>query len=141
MGHVRVGSKYIHGSPAAKVFKVAGLIILGIIGAAALAILFGLVIQWLWNALMPEIFGLPEVSYWQAVGIVVLSHILFGGHHSHDSGPKRRKSCKTVHEGNHIHIETSSKDNHYDSFREFWNDHGRDAFDKWLNRSSDSTEE
>lgn len=134
MGHVRVGSRHIHGSPCAKVFKVAGLIILGIIGAAALAIIFGLVIQWLWNALMPSIFGLPEVTYWQAVGIVVLSHILFGGHHGHDAGSKRKKSRKAVSDCSHIHIENSGKECHYDSFREFWNDHGREAFDNWLNR-------
>jgi hypothetical protein len=33
----------------------------------------------LWNALMPDIFGLPALNYWQAAGIVVLARILFGG--------------------------------------------------------------
>ncbi len=133
MGTVRVGNTKIEGCPAAKVAKVAGLVILGIIAAAALAIVFGLVIQWLWNQLMPPIFGLPEVSYWQAVGLVVLAHILFGHHnHSHDGSKKSRRASvcggtrETVKEGD----ETFIKD--WDFFREFWKDHGREAFTNWL---------
>ncbi|MGE5345202.1 MAG: hypothetical protein ACM3JH_04530 [Acidithiobacillales bacterium] len=33
----------------------------------------------LWNALMPDIFGLHAISYWQALGLMALSWILFGG--------------------------------------------------------------
>ena len=33
----------------------------------------------LWNWLMPTIFGLPAISFWQALGLLVLSRILFGG--------------------------------------------------------------
>lgn len=33
----------------------------------------------LWNWLMPEIFKLPQISYWQAMGLLVLSRLLVGG--------------------------------------------------------------
>ncbi|HYK41615.1 MAG TPA: hypothetical protein VE007_04440 [Thermoanaerobaculia bacterium] len=33
----------------------------------------------LWNGLMPEIFGLHTITYWQALGLMVLSWILFRG--------------------------------------------------------------
>jgi hypothetical protein len=33
----------------------------------------------LWNWLMPGIFGLPALTFWQAVGLLGLSWILFGG--------------------------------------------------------------
>jgi hypothetical protein len=33
----------------------------------------------LWNHLMPAIFGLPLISAWQALGLLVLSRLLFGG--------------------------------------------------------------
>ena len=33
----------------------------------------------LWNSLMPAIFGLRAITYWQALGLMVLSWILFGG--------------------------------------------------------------
>ena len=33
----------------------------------------------LWNWLMPEIFGVKEIGYWQALGLMALSWILFRG--------------------------------------------------------------
>ncbi|WP_126546899.1 hypothetical protein [Hymenobacter amundsenii] len=33
----------------------------------------------LWNWLLPELFRLPLISIWQALGLLVLSRILFGG--------------------------------------------------------------
>ena len=33
----------------------------------------------IWNWLMPMLLGLREVTFWQAVGILALSRILFGG--------------------------------------------------------------
>ena len=40
---------------------------------------FGQAVLQLWNLLMPAIFGLPRLGYWQAVGLMALSWILFGG--------------------------------------------------------------
>jgi hypothetical protein len=39
----------------------------------------GAVVMLLWNALLPGIFQLPSIGYWQALGILILSRILFGG--------------------------------------------------------------
>lgn len=33
----------------------------------------------LWNAILPEVTGVKTLTYWQAVGLLVLSRILFGG--------------------------------------------------------------
>src|SRR4029077_9469013 len=33
----------------------------------------------LWNALVPNLFAGPAIQFWQAVGLLVLSRILFGG--------------------------------------------------------------
>ena len=43
-----------------------------------------LVVLLLWNWLMPAIFSLPEINYWQAIGILILSKILFLGVGRHD---------------------------------------------------------
>jgi hypothetical protein len=32
----------------------------------------------LWNALLPNIFGLPVISFWQALGLCLLARFLFG---------------------------------------------------------------
>ena len=40
---------------------------------------FGQAVLQLWNWLMPPIFGLPAITFWQAVGLMALCWILFGG--------------------------------------------------------------
>jgi hypothetical protein len=44
----------------------------------------GIVLQ-LWNWLLPPIFGLPRITFWQALGILALCRILFGGFGRHGS--------------------------------------------------------
>jgi len=44
---------------------------------------FGFVVMALWNWLMPPLFGLRLISFWQALGLVILCKILFGSFHSH----------------------------------------------------------
>jgi hypothetical protein len=51
----------------------------GILTALAFIAGFSAVAMLLWNALVPDIFGLSPLSYWQAAGILVLARILFGG--------------------------------------------------------------
>ena len=40
---------------------------------------FTFAVMFLWNWLMPEIFNLKEITFWQAGGLLILSKILFGG--------------------------------------------------------------
>lgn len=53
-------------------------------------------VMWLWNATLPDLLGINEISYWQALGLLVLCKILFGGFGGgcHDKkkhgGPPRR---------------------------------------------------
>jgi hypothetical protein len=42
-------------------------------------IVFTFAVRALWNWLMPPLFGLHVITIWQAVGILILSKILFGG--------------------------------------------------------------
>jgi len=65
--------------------KIVGLVFVGLMTAGLLGLVLGLVVMWLWNALMPGVFGLPEIGYWQAVGLFILAHLLFKspGHHDH----------------------------------------------------------
>ena len=45
----------------------------------AVLFLLGFVVKGLWNWLMPALFGLKLIGYWQAMGLIVLSKILFSG--------------------------------------------------------------
>lgn len=49
--------------------------------------IFGYVVMSLWNWLMPTLFGLHQITYWQAVGVLFLCKILFGGFRGARSGP------------------------------------------------------
>jgi hypothetical protein len=51
-------------------------------GGAVIA-LFGYAVLWLWNRIIPEIFGLQEINFWQAAGLLLLVRILFGGIGNH----------------------------------------------------------
>jgi len=52
--------------------------LLVIIIAFVIAIIMGFPMMWLWNALMPSIFGLTKITFWQGVGLNLLSGLLFG---------------------------------------------------------------
>lgn len=39
------------------------------------------IVMSLWNLLLPEIIGVKSITFWQAMGILILSKILFGGFH------------------------------------------------------------
>lgn len=43
----------------------------------------GFVVQQLWNWLVPRLAGWPAITFWQALGILVLCRILFGGFGMH----------------------------------------------------------
>jgi hypothetical protein len=47
--------------------------------AALFFVVFSIVVMNLWNWLMPALFGWRLITFWQAVGVLILSKILFGG--------------------------------------------------------------
>ena len=60
-----------------------------IVGVAAL----GWVVMFLWNWLLPTLFtGVREIGYVQALGVLVLSKILFGGLRGHGCHGRWHKS-------------------------------------------------
>ena len=48
-------------------------------GALVLGVVGGQLVMHLWNWLMPAIFGWREVTFWQALGLLLLCRVLFGG--------------------------------------------------------------
>lgn len=49
-----------------------------VIGTLAITVC-GFLLMYLWNWLMPALFGWHTITFWQALGIFVLSKLLFGG--------------------------------------------------------------
>jgi hypothetical protein len=53
-------------------------LLFAVIGIAAV-FLFGLLVMSLWNALLPDLLGVKAITFMQALGVLLLSKILFGG--------------------------------------------------------------
>jgi len=72
-------------------FKIALLVVTGIAAV-------GLLVMLLWNWLMPELFaGARQVGYFQALGILLLSKILFGGgFHGHGRWREHRQRWESM---------------------------------------------
>jgi hypothetical protein len=52
---------------------------LAIAGVALFVFIGGQAVKLLWNVLLPAMFAFPRISFWQALGLLVLCRILFGG--------------------------------------------------------------
>ena len=66
-------------------------------GPLALAVFMaicGEVVMHLWNCLAPMLFGWRQITFWQALGLLVLCRLLFGGfgHGSGHSGSRRTRN-------------------------------------------------
>ena len=54
------------------------LVVLGVIALVVLVSFFsGILVFWLWNALLPVLFGFPVITFWQAIGLTLLCNLLF----------------------------------------------------------------
>ncbi len=116
--------------------EIVGIIIFGGIFITGLVILFGFVIMWLWNWLMPEIFGLTPLTYWQAVGLFILLKILIGGC---GIGGGSKKSSKESTDTCKKDSKTDfSKWKHYDKF---WKEEGDEYYQRYIERQTNKEQE
>ena len=66
---------------------------LAILGLLLFIVIGGEIVQQLWNWLLPPLFGWREIAFWQALGLLALCRILFGGfgfHGGSRSNARRR---------------------------------------------------
>ncbi len=59
---------------------------LAILGLLLFIFIGGEIVLHLWNWLLPALFGWRQITFWQALGILVLARVLFGGLGCHGSG-------------------------------------------------------
>ncbi len=43
----------------------------------------GYVTMWLWNAILPDVLRVSEITFFQALGLLLLARLLFGGFRRH----------------------------------------------------------
>ena len=61
-----------------------------VVGVTMLLAVLGVAVMLLWNNLVPELFHGPQLGYWQALGLLVLCRVLFGGLRGHGHWRQRR---------------------------------------------------
>jgi len=59
---------------------------------------FGFITMNLWNGLMPELFHWPVITFWQTIGLLVLSRLLLGGLGGHGRGNGYHHCGRNMHE-------------------------------------------
>jgi len=129
-----------------KALRLIGLTLAGIGLAVLFALLFGLVVKVLWNWLMPAIFGLGKISFWQAFGLVLLGKLLFGGFaHAHrdHKGPfghkieERFKKFSRAEKPGEETPPTPGNGGTWRHFQRYWQEEGRAAFESYIKRMED----
>ena len=129
-----------------KVLRIIGMVFVGVIFAVLFALVFGLLVKWLWNVLMPGLFGVPQITYWQAFGIVILAKLLFGSFgskmHGHDHWSGRPVPFGKWHDRFHGPEEApwSKRSRNWKAYRRYWQDEGKAAFDAYMERKDQEGE-
>jgi hypothetical protein len=87
----------MHYKNKSKAAKIVALFIGGFILFIFLAFILGFFIMILWNWLMPTIFSLPEINYWQACGLFILSKLLFAnGKHQRNANNSNKTNQHSI---------------------------------------------
>jgi hypothetical protein len=69
---------------------------LAILGMVIFSWIGGELVMLLWNWLAPALFGLRQITFWQALGLLALCRILFGGFGLGGSGSHRSHSRRRM---------------------------------------------
>jgi hypothetical protein len=69
---------------------------LAILAMLPFIVIGGEIVLYLWNWLVPALFGWRQITFWQAVGLLALCRILFGRSRWH--GPGRSGFCRRMKE-------------------------------------------
>ncbi|MFY0629199.1 MAG: hypothetical protein JXR05_02390 [Flavobacteriaceae bacterium] len=103
--------------------------------AVGFFILFGYALMYLWNWLMPAIFGLTTITFWQAIGLCLLSKILFGGFGG-DKGSSKEDKCRTKNLDGKSSKSDFSKWKYYDTF---WQEEGEKAYSDFIKKQQETS--
>lgn len=105
---------------------------------ALIALIMGYFVMLLWNWLMPVIFHLGVIDYWQAFGIVVLAKLLFGtpGLGKWSGWNRRMRKMHALND-----FWKSSDDwelrggwDQWRYYKDYWRSEGKEAFEKYINK-------
>jgi hypothetical protein len=90
---------------------------LAILGMLLFISIGGEIVLLLWNWLLPPLFGWPQITFWQALGLLALCRILFGGLGLHGPG---RSNMRRRMEERCQHMTPEERERFRQRMRERW---------------------
>ncbi len=114
-----------------KIIKTIGFVIVGIVFAAIIAIVLGYVVMHLWNWLMPDLFSITTITFWQSVGVVVLARLIFGGF-KHPHNDKHHEKFAEKFRKKHPKFNNGPNYDKWEHYDEFWKEKGEQAFNEYV---------
>ena len=112
--------------------------VVGLAGISAFGLLFGFLIQFLWNVTLVELFDFPVITFWQAVGLFVLAKFIFGFGGSSGSNAKKSKTEECKEEDLDEPAADVAELTADESFQKFWQKEGRQAYEEFQLRNDNS---
>jgi len=109
-------------------------LLLMIAGIVLLGVLLGFFIMFLWNATMASIFDLPEITYWEGVGLFFLAKLFFGFGSGSNNSKSSKKKRRSNGESGEVDFSTDA------AFKEFWQGEGKEAYAAYLAAENETDE-
>lgn len=139
-----------HFLPARKIVRVAVLALAGVGAMVLFAAVFGWLVELLWNWLMPTLFGLKAITFWQAFGVLLLAKLLFGGVAPRYRGRRDERwgrrfrervyGAGAEQEGDADGAPMPGDRHRWPLFRQFWREEGRAAFEAYAQKKKSEGE-
>ncbi|UCH94301.1 MAG: ABC transporter permease [Candidatus Aminicenantes bacterium] len=135
-----------------RILRIIGVVLLGVVLAGLFALVFGFLVKILWNALMPAIFDLTKITYWQAVGMVILVKLLFGYFGRHHPDPHlyfqkkiedkwhRRFRKLKIDEDDDLWKPKGSHE-YWKYYKDYWKAEGKAAFEAYIDKIEEEKKE
>ena len=120
-------------------------VVIGLGAAVLIGLLLGVLVQFLWNSTITEMFETTPISFWQAVGLFLLAKLLIGfGTSSSSSKSKKKKHSRRLGKDHgdaasdpEADADRDEEPFDGDDFRAYWQREGRAAYESYR-RGSDS---
>jgi hypothetical protein len=122
-----------------KGFRIIAAVIMGIFAATALSLITGVFVMLLWNWLMPSVFGLGTITFWQAFGLSLLAKLLLCGFGRMFPGPGHKPDRRWR--------ENSRRWSRYknwrfdDAYEQWWEKDGSESFENYMKKQKETEEE
>ncbi len=127
---------------AARCMRFCGMMFVRLFFVVVFALVLAVVVMWLWNWLMPGLFGVGAITYWRAFGLMILARLVLGtlgmgrfrwhdrshwgerfSHHGHMCGDMGRST------------DVNNTMTWWHNYKRFWRDEGKAAFDAYMERT------